>query len=99
MEQEYLVELGVFCASHNIEFSFINSLKHMGMIEIEIVKDQEFIKQSQLDQLEKIIRLHHELEINLEGIESITHILLRMNALLDENIKLKNKLRIYEQEL
>jgi len=98
MEKENLIGLDIFCASHKIEFSFVNSLRHMGMIEIEVVQEKEFIKQNQLDQLEKIIRLHHELEINLQGIESITHILLRMEELMDENIKLKNKLRIYEDE-
>jgi chaperone modulatory protein CbpM len=99
MEKDYLIEVATFCSIHNLEFSFISSLKNMGMIEISTIEKTEFINQTQLPILEKIVRLHDELEINLEGIESIIHLLMRMNALIDENMKLKNKLRIYEVEI
>ena len=46
--------------------------------------------------LEKFIRLYYELDINLEGIETITHLLQRINSLQDEIIILKNRLRLYE---
>ena len=79
MQTEYLIAVDEFCAIHNIEISFISSLKQTGLIDITTIKKTGFIDADQLQQLEKFIRLYYELDINLEGIETITHLLQRMN--------------------
>jgi chaperone modulatory protein CbpM len=96
MQTEYLIAVDEFCASHNIEISFITSLQQNGLIEISTVKETGFIDADQLQQLEKYIRFYYELDINLEGIETITHLLQRITSLQDEIIALRNRLRIYE---
>jgi len=96
MQTENLIDIKEFCVNHNIEISFISSLKQTGLIEITTVKETEFIDAEQLQQLEKFIRFYYELDINLEGIETINHLLKRINYLQDEIIMLKNKLRLYE---
>jgi hypothetical protein len=98
MQKEYLVAVNEFCVNHNIEISFISSLQQTGLIEITTVKGTGFIDTSQLQQLEKIVRFYFELDINLEGIETITHLLQRITSMQDEIITLKNKLRLYESE-
>lgn len=96
MQKENLISVDVFCANHNIEISFITSLQHKGMIEIITIKESEFLDPDQLQLLEKFIRFHYELDINLEGIETITHLLNKVNALQDEIISINNRLRLYE---
>ena len=96
MEAQQWIPANEFCASHNIEISFIRSLQETGLVEITIIEDAGFIPASQLQQLEKIIRLHFDLDINLEGIETVTHLLEHIKSLQDEVISLKNKLRRYE---
>ena len=96
MQTEYLIALDEFCANHNIEISFISSLQQTGLVEVTTIKETGFIDAGQLQQLEKFIRLYYELDINMEGIETITHLLQRINSLQDEIITLKNKLRLYE---
>ncbi|MGD0711962.1 MAG: chaperone modulator CbpM [Bacteroidales bacterium] len=96
MQTENLIAIDVFCASHNIEVSFISSLQQAGMVEITTVKETEFINEAQLQQLEKFISFHYELNINLEGIEAINHLLQRINSMHDEIIALKNNLRLFE---
>ena len=93
---ENLIPADAFCASHNIEISFIRSLQETGLIEIMTVEEKGYIQTSQLQELEKIIRLYYELDINLEGIETINHLLQRINHLQDEITALKNRLRLYE---
>ncbi|MDP2339071.1 MAG: chaperone modulator CbpM [Bacteroidota bacterium] len=66
------------------------------MIEIRSVEEATVIDAEQLQQLEKFIRFYYELDINLEGIETITHLLQRLNAMRDEITVLRNKLRLYE---
>lgn len=98
METEYLIALDDFCASHNIEISFVASLQESGLIEITTIKKAGFIEADQLQQLERFVRLYYELDINLEGIETINYLLQRIGSLQDEIITLRNKLRIYETE-
>jgi hypothetical protein len=85
-----------FCASHNIEVSFIRSLQQTGLIEISSIEETIYIHESQLQDLERIIHLYFELDINLEGIETINHLLRRINYMQDEITSLRNRLRLYE---
>ena len=96
MQTDYLIALDEFCAKHDVEVSFISSLQQTGLIEIKTVKETGFIESSQLHQLEKFIRFYYELDINLEGIETITHLLERLRSSQDEIISLRNRLRLYE---
>jgi len=76
MQTDSLIAVKDFCTNHNIEISFISSLQQSGLIEITTVEQTEFINTDQLPHLEKITRLYFELDINLEGIETITHLLI-----------------------
>ena len=96
MRTACLIAIDEFCASHNIEISFINSLEKTGLIEILNIRDDLFIEAEQLHQLEKIVRFYYDLDINLEGIETITHLLQRIKSLNEENQTLRNRLRRYE---
>jgi hypothetical protein len=98
METEYLIALDEFCSSHNIEISFVSSLQQSGLIEITTIKESAFIEADQLQQLEKFVRLYYELDINLEGIETINYLLHRINSMQDDLTILRNRLRIYETE-
>jgi hypothetical protein len=96
MQTEYLVAVDEFCASHNIEISFIGSLQQNGLIEITTIGQTGFIDAGQLPQVEKFIRFYYELDINLEGIETISHMLDRIRSMQNEIISLRNRLRLYE---
>ena len=96
MKTENLIAIDVFCNNHNIEVSFISSLHENGLIELLTINEAKFIDFKQLKQIEKIIRFYYELDINLEGIETISHLLERINAMHDEIILLNNRLKLYE---
>jgi chaperone modulatory protein CbpM len=91
-----LIPAQEFCANHKIEISFIHSLKETGLIEITTMEETTYIHASQLQDLERIVRLHYDLDINLEGIETIHHLLQRINIMQDQIMALKNRLRLYE---
>ena len=93
---ENLIPADEFCANHNIEVSFIRSIQETGLIEITTIEERVFIHASQLQELERIVRLYFELDINLEGIETINHLLQRISMMQDEIMVLKNRLRLYE---
>ena len=96
MQKDHLIALDVFCVNHNIEISFISLLHQNGLIEITTIEETSFIEASQLQQLEKFVRFYNDLDINIEGIETITHLLERLSTLQSEIIMLRNRLQLYE---
>ena len=96
MQKENLIPANEFCLHHNIEISFISSLQDYGLIECIIIDDNPFIAASQLTELEKLLRFHYDLDINLEGIDVIIHLLNRLKSMQEEMAVLKNRLRLYE---
>lgn len=94
-----LVAVSDFCQHHNIEISFVQTLQETGLIEVTIVQENGFINVDQLHQLEKIVRFYYDLDINIEGIETINHMLLRINTMQDEIMGLRNRLGIYENDI
>ena len=97
MTKEEMVAASEFCTSHNVEISFLYSLSESGLLEITNVEETVFINQEQLPELEKLVRLHYDMDINLEGIEAIHHLLQQMKTMQDEMRVLKNKLALYEK--
>jgi hypothetical protein len=93
---EKLIPASEFCSNHNIEVSFIRSLQETGLIEITTIEETVYLQASQLQELERIVHLYFELDINLEGIETINHLLQRINNMQEEIMSLRNRLRLYD---
>jgi len=95
--QENLISTDDFCSHYKVEYTFINSLKEHGLIEITTIDQHSFIDHDHLKNIEKLVRLHYDLDINLEGIEAITYLLNRVKNMEEEIICLRNKLSLYEE--
>ncbi|MCZ8285723.1 MAG: chaperone modulator CbpM [Bacteroidia bacterium] len=87
-----LIAVEECCRSYNIEFTFLESLNEFGLIEIVPVDDNRFLPEEQLKDLERMIRLHDELGINMAGIDAISHLLKRVDDLQREIQVLKSHL-------
>lgn len=98
MQTEELVSLQQFCISHHIEQSFIFSLGNAGLVQIVQTEQEVCIPTSELKQLEKMVRFNTEMDINIEGIETITYLLERMQQMQQQITQLNNRLRLYEEE-
>ena len=98
MQTKHFISTDEYCAFHKIEFSFIKNLVDFGLIEIKTFENVSYIHEKELIKLERILRLHGDLDINVEGIDAVTHLLQRINSLEEEIRLLKNKLRLYEED-
>lgn len=96
MKTEDMILVNEFCVHHNIELSFIHSLEEYGMIETVVVEKHSYLPVSELGRLEKMVRLHHELDINLEGIDTINHLLQKIDSMQEQIVILNNRLKAYE---
>lgn len=98
MQTEHFISADKFCIYHNIEFSFIKNLEDFGLIDVKTFEETRYIHEDEVGKIERMLRLHNDLEINMEGIDTITHLLDRMNSMQEEIRILKNKLRLYEED-
>lgn len=96
MRTENLIAAKQFCIYHEVEDTFIAELQQAGIIEVTVVDKDCYIPESELQKLEKLTRLHNELEINTAGIEAISHLLQRLEDIQEEMRQLRNKLTAYE---
>ncbi len=96
MKTKNLIAIKTLCTHYEIEISFIEALHHIGLIQIERIERTRFIHHDQISDLEKMIRLHHELNVNPEGIDIVFNLLEKERALRRELIELKNRLARYE---
>jgi chaperone modulatory protein CbpM len=98
MEKSNLILTAQFCTHHNVEVSFISALQDIGLIEIIVVEDDQYLSLEQLKDIEKMIHFHYELNINIEGIDAIANLLKQINDLQQELAIAKNKLKLYDIE-
>ena len=96
METQELIIVDVFCQEYQIEINLINDLESFGLIETIVHNENKYLDKNQLVHVEKIIRLHNDLNINKEGIEIILGLLEKEKQLLSEIKYLKNRLDLYE---
>jgi hypothetical protein len=92
METE-LIRITDFCQSHEIKESFLIELRAYELVKLETRDNQVFIHLEELSKVEKMVRLHHDLKINLAGIQAIYHLLERTQKMQNEIRLLKNRLK------
>lgn len=98
MQPEERIPLQEFCVHHHIEQSFVYALQDSGLIEIIQEEHEVCIPVGQLNKLEKMVRWYAEMDINVEGIEVITHLLQRIHNMQQQIVQLTNRLSMYENE-
>lgn len=98
MITEKMIPASEFCVCHNIELSFIHSLNEAGLIQITVIEEKLYVPVNQLPNLEKLVRLYYDLDINMEGIETITHLLKQINNMHQQIAQLTHRLYLYNSD-
>ncbi|WP_282069910.1 chaperone modulator CbpM [Olleya namhaensis] len=96
MEVTDLISITTFCTHYDVPTTFINQLEDYELIEIVVSEQDQYIKVTQINEVEKMMRLHYDLNINLEGLDAVYNLLKRVETLQSEITSLNNKLRLYE---
>lgn len=96
MSKEKFIQIDQLCRHYQVEMAFFSDLHEFGIIEITTIEDLSFIHEDKITVVEKIIRIHKDLNINLEGIDTVLNLLVKLNDLQTELNTVKNRLRLYE---
>jgi len=86
------------CSHYKVERSFFTALNEAGLIEIVTIEKELCLHEDRIMDVEKMIRIHHELNINIEGIDVVFNLLQKVNKLQGEINAIQNRLRLYENE-
>ncbi|HWJ28237.1 MAG TPA: chaperone modulator CbpM [Flavisolibacter sp.] len=97
MDKEELMPADEFCAHYEVEYTFIGSLVESGLIEITTIDQRNYIHTHQMSDIEKFIHMHYDLDINMEGIEAIAHLLQRIHEMQHEITFLKNRVTFLKE--
>ncbi|MEZ4792623.1 MAG: chaperone modulator CbpM [Gelidibacter sp.] len=98
MNTKHLIPIATLCKHYKVETAFFTGLKEHGLIEITQVKTSYCIHEDHLQNLEKMIRLHQDLHLNFEGIDTVFNLLERIEDLQSELQSAKKRLGIYEDD-
>ncbi|WP_417861104.1 chaperone modulator CbpM [Winogradskyella sediminis] len=98
MQNNHLIPLPSLCTHYKIEMSFFNGLKDYGLIEVVSVEKTNCIHQDKIADIEKMIRLHQELHLNYEGIDTVFNLLEKIDYLKAELTSAQNKLQRYTND-
>ncbi len=98
MTDSNLILIEQICRHYEIEPDFIVSLNSYGLIEIIELEQNKYLKMQEMTMIEKMIRMHYDLQINIEGIDAISHLLNKIENLQFELQAVQNRLRIYDSE-
>lgn len=91
-----LIPLNILCTHYKVELTFFSNLSTMGLIEIETIEQSQYIQEDKIKEIEKMIRIHHELDVNIEGIDVVFNLLQKIEHLQKDLLSVKNRLKLYE---
>jgi len=95
MSEKDILKLEKFCELYEVPTSFVDSLNQFELIRLTTIDDEMYIENEELPIIEKYIRLHYDLDINMEGLDVINNLLRKMEALKKEMVLLENELKYY----
>lgn len=86
MENEFIT-LQEYCIHYKVDPSFIEELEGLGLIQIHVKEKTKYIPFEALSELESYSRMFYDLEINMQGIDAIHHLLYKIRNLHQEDRK------------
>ncbi len=79
-------------ALYNIEITFFDELEECGLLRTETDNEVKYLYYEELPAFERFVNWHYDLEVNLPGLEVISHLLEQIEALREERRMLRNQM-------
>lgn len=91
-----LITIKEYSVTYNIEPEFLISLEDSGIVYFTLEGQEKYIAEEQLSELERYVHFHYDLNINIEGIDAIRHLLHKVNQMDNEIRQLRSRLNLHE---
>lgn len=98
MNSQHLIPIQTLCTNYDVEITFFTGLNEHGLIDMVTVETSHFIYEDQIQEVEKMIRLHQDLHLNIEGIDTVFNLLEKIDHLQSQLQSTRNRLGLYEDD-
>ena len=96
MSTENFILVTTLCQHYKLAIGFFDDLNKNGLIEIQFIDNTKYVHKDSIYEIEKIVRMHKELDVNIEGIDVVLNLLQKIDALQTELLNVRNRLLLYE---
>lgn len=96
MKTANLITVHDFCIYNNVAYAFIDNLQEAGLIQVAVVNQTTCIPMDEIQKIERLARLHTQLDINEPGLLAIDGLLDKVENMQQEIAELRTRLRLYE---
>ena len=90
------IPVETLCLHYQIEVAFLDRLQELQLIEVQTIEKTVCIHEDHLSDLERLIRLRHDLGLDPDSLEVVLHLLRKVEHLQEEVGRLQSRLRLYE---
>jgi hypothetical protein len=98
MNDKAFIPITQLCDHYTMEISFFKRLHNEGLIELITIEETTCLHQDKLHTFEKIVRIHNDLHVNIEGIDVVLNLLEKVDTLNNELLQTKSRLSLYESK-
>ena len=96
MNPDNYIQIEVYCQQTQTPMEFIEDLLEFEMIKVQQIENKIYVEPHSIVEIERVYRLREELGINMEGIDTLNHMIKKVNRLEQELKLLRDRLTIYE---
>ncbi len=96
MNIERYIPIQTLCTHYAVKTTFFENLNDYGLIELTTIEQSPCVHQNDIKHLESMIRLHDDLQLNFEGIDTVLNLLERIEDLQSQLTLAQKRLKIYE---
>jgi hypothetical protein len=91
MKPEGFIQISEICLHYDLAPEYLFSLRDHGLLAITEEANEWYLEEAALVELERVLRLQEDLQLNLDGIAVIQHLLERIHAMQQEIRVLKSR--------
>lgn len=97
MKDRKHIPVSDLCQHYAVKQSFFVQLSEHGLVEVHEVNSVQCILEDNLSRVERILRIHQELNVNLEGVDVVLNLLDRVQEMERELNELRNTVRAFRE--
>lgn len=96
MATSEMISTQQICIHHRITRTFLHSLGEYGLVRITRTEtEEECVPVEEMRGLERLIRLHHDLDLDAEALDMVAGLLGRIEALQEELNSVRRRLKTF----
>ncbi len=92
------IQIQTIISAYDIDISLVQNLEDIGRISIIEENNTLYISDNQLDILDKMLRMNADLNLNAEGIDTVLHLLERIEELQNRIAVLSERTRLMDED-